>query len=98
MKYLQSFTPPPIISIPKKDWYDADHPPLAVRIRVFLAVVIALVHAAPLPTIGRPAPFVWLRLSEPAIRVLAAALVIQAAIWLAGLISPAYIEGGACAI
>jgi hypothetical protein len=98
MKYLQQLHLPPIISIPRRDWYDADHPPITVRIRVFLTILVALVHAAPLPTIGRPSPFAWLSFSEPALRVLAAALVIQAAIWLAGIISPAYLEGGACAI
>lgn len=98
MKYLQQLTPPPIISIPRRDWYDADNPPLAVRIRIFLAIVMALVHAAPRPTVGQPDPLIWLKFSEPAIRVLAAALIIQAATWLARLISPAYVEGAAYAI
>jgi hypothetical protein len=114
MKYLQQLKPPPIISIPRRDWYDADHPPITVRIRVFLAVLMALAQACgelsraavspqfivPLTRDSRQASsfIVWIRFSEPALRVLAAALVIQAAIWLAGLISPAYIEGGACAI
>lgn len=97
---------PKIIILSRQQWYDCNRPPLRVQLALAWSTVLTFIVlllsvaitglvdglAQALASAGQPVAVI--RLAEPASRVIVAALIIEVAYRLAGVISPAYVAGG----